>query len=50
MPLFAWDESLSVGYEPIDEQHKRLIALINKLHDAMIEGKGQEVLGELWPP
>ena len=47
MPRFAWNESLSVGYEPIDEQHKRLIALINQLHDAMIDDKGQEVLGEI---
>lgn len=42
---FGWKPEYSVGIEPIDTQHKRLIALINKLNEAMAAGRGREVLG-----
>jgi len=44
MPLIQWSEDLSVGVEKFDSQHKKLIALINELHDAMKAGKGHLVL------
>jgi hemerythrin len=44
MALISWSDSLSVGVLAFDNQHKRLIAIINKLHDAMKEGRGKEVL------
>ena len=47
MPLIAWNESISVQYDLIDEQHKTLFALINQLHDAMVQDKGQQVVGEV---
>lgn len=34
MAFLDWSESLSVGYRLLDTDHKRLIDLINKLHDA----------------
>lgn len=39
-----------VGITEFDEQHKKLIALINKLYDAMKEGDGKKVLKKniLW--
>ncbi len=40
--IVNWDESLSVGNDKIDAQHKWLICLINKLHDHM--GKDSEGL------
>ena len=36
MSLFDWDDSLSVGIEEIDEQHKRLLALLNDLNEALL--------------
>ncbi len=33
-----WKNNFSVGLPDIDEQHKRLIAIINKLHDTMKTG------------
>jgi len=44
MPLFPWSDDLSVKVTLIDDQHKKLIALINTLHDAMRAGEGKQVL------
>ncbi len=46
MAFFAWDEQYSVGDAGIDRDHKRLFDLVNKLHEAMTQGKGKEVLGK----
>jgi len=40
-----WSQSLSVSIAEIDEQHKKLIAMINDLGAGMKAGKGKEVLG-----
>ncbi len=48
MPYIEWNESLSVGLSSFDEQHKKLIAIINKLYDSMKEGKGKSILGDLF--
>lgn len=40
-----WDDKYSVAVEEFDDQHKRLFALINELHDAIKSGKKKEVLG-----
>ena len=45
MELMKWDESFSVNVKEIDEQHQKLVAMINALHAAMKEGKGNDVLG-----
>jgi len=47
MSIFTWSDDLSVGVQAFDNQHKRLIALINELHDAMAAGKGSTVLGSI---
>ena len=44
MPFLAWTENLSVGVFNLDAQHKRLIELVNQLHDAMVAGQGRTVL------
>ena len=41
MPIFKWDDSFSVGIKEFDGHHKKLMDLINQLHDAMAQGKGQ---------
>lgn len=45
MSLMQWDKSLSVGVGSLDAQHQKLIALVNKLHEAMRSGAGQKVVG-----
>ena len=44
MGAFAWTESHSVGVEAIDDQHKRLLALADGLFEAIMDGKGHDVL------
>ncbi|MDR3411651.1 MAG: bacteriohemerythrin [Formivibrio sp.] len=47
MAYFNWTNDLSVGNTQIDSDHKQLVDLVNKLHDAMKSGKGNTVLGEI---
>jgi hemerythrin len=44
MSLIKWKEEYSVKVAEIDEQHKKLIDIINQLADAMSVGKGRDVL------
>lgn len=48
MRFAEWTDSLSVGVEKIDAQHKKLLEVINDLHDAVKAGKGGDVLGALF--
>jgi hemerythrin len=45
MALMAWSDKLSVGVDSIDDQHKKLLSLLNQLHDGMMAGKGKDILG-----
>jgi hemerythrin len=47
MPLLTWNESYSVNVRELDTQHKKLIDLINDLHDGMKQGKGKEISGKV---
>ena len=44
MALMEWTDDLSVSVKEIDEQHKKLIGLINSLHAAMLAKQGKQVL------
>lgn len=44
MFVFPWLEKYSIGVEAFDEQHKKLVELLNQLASAMAEGKGKTVL------
>jgi hemerythrin len=48
MALLEWKDSFSVSIPKFDDQHKKLISLINDLHAAMGAGKGKEVLGKIF--
>lgn len=48
MPLFPWDDSYSVGVRVIDDQHRKLVSLLNDLHDAMRVGKARSILGRIF--
>ena len=44
MALFEWTNSLSVGINEIDGQHKGLLLIINELFEQMKLGKGKDSL------
>jgi hemerythrin-like metal-binding protein len=44
MKVFEWNELFMTGIAPIDEQHKRLIGLVNGLADSMRSGKSKEMI------
>ena len=45
--LINWNDSYSVGNTEMDEQHKKLIAIINKLFKSFKEGNAQEILQDI---
>lgn len=45
MALITWGPKLCVGFQQIDEQHKKLVQLINRLNDAMVAGHGRDAIG-----
>jgi hemerythrin len=45
MALIVWDQQLETGHGKIDEQHKSLVEILNRLHGAMKQGKGKAELG-----
>ncbi len=47
MALVAWNETYSVKVRQFDDQHRKLIDLVNKLHDAMKNGKGSQILSDV---
>jgi len=47
MALITWNEKYSVKIKQFDDQHKKLIDMVNELHDAMKVGKGKDVLEKI---
>ncbi len=45
--MISWTENLSVNIKEIDDQHKRFLELVNKLHTAVKAKKSREVEGEI---
>jgi hemerythrin len=47
MAVFAWSEKYSVNIREIDDQHKKLIGMVNQLHNAMRQGQGKQALDKV---
>lgn len=48
MPLIQWNDELSIGINSIDEQHKKIVNMINVLNDALQSGKADKVLAKIF--
>jgi len=44
MTLAYWHKEYSTGNSLIDYQHQRLFTIVNTLHDAMMQGRGKDVM------
>lgn len=47
MAYFVWAQDMVIDGGAIDEEHKKLVDLLNTLHDATSQGRGREVVGKL---
>ncbi len=47
MAFLIWDNQFSLNVKKIDEQHKHLFDLLNKLHDVVVEGAEQSLLAHI---
>lgn len=45
--LVRWQDSYSTNIPVIDEQHKKLVGLINELYSAFLQRAGREKYGEI---
>lgn len=45
MSLMQWSPLFSVKIKKFDDQHMKLVDMVNQLHDAMKAGQGNAVLG-----
>jgi len=48
MSDFKWDDGMSVGVEAIDNDHKNLLALVNKINNAINNGGTDVIIGEIF--
>jgi hemerythrin len=45
MAIFEWNDSLSIGIQEIDNQHKELIKKLNELAEYIQQKKGKDKIG-----
>lgn len=44
MSLFEWDNKYSVGNNTMDSHHQKLFDILNVIHDATKEGRGEQII------
>lgn len=47
MEFIEWDEHLSVGVKVFDQEHKELVALVNKLNQALKAGSAKKTMEDI---
>jgi len=47
MPLIPWSPDLEVGVDEIDHQHRILVTIVNRLYEAIGEGREESKVNEL---
>lgn len=47
MAYFEWADDLAIDHGPIDDDHRHLVDLVNRLHTATSEGRGVDVVGDI---
>jgi hemerythrin-like metal-binding protein len=44
MPLITWKDEMNVGVRELDDDHRRIIELLNQLYDGVLAGKSTKEL------
>jgi len=47
MSLMTLTEKMSVGVKQLDDDHKKLVDMLNRLYDAVSAGRGKDALGPI---
>jgi hemerythrin len=47
MAVMTWNDAMSVGVKVLDNDHKKLIGLLNELHEGILGGRRAEALGRV---
>ncbi|HMK59743.1 MAG TPA: bacteriohemerythrin [Dissulfurispiraceae bacterium] len=47
MALIDWSDNYSVNVKAMDDQHKKLVSIINELNDSMKTGKSKDVMEKI---
>jgi len=44
MPLITWKDEMNIGVRELDDEHRRIIELLNQLYDGVLAGKSTKDL------
>lgn len=47
MAYFEWADDMVIDHGPIDQDHRQLVDLVNALHTATTDGRGQEIVAKI---
>ena len=47
MAFISWNEEMNVGVAAVDDDHQKMVGLINQLYDGMQEGRDRESISVL---
>ncbi|NGZ07251.1 MAG: bacteriohemerythrin [Magnetococcales bacterium] len=47
IPFFVWTENLNTGMKDIDDDHKKLMHMINQIHKLLKESAGKDAIGKI---
>lgn len=47
MAFFEWKQDYSVGIHQLDQQHQKLVGMLNEIYEALNRGEGREALGSI---
>ena len=45
--LITWSDKLNTGVPSVDEQHKKLVSMVNRMNHALLTGKANETVGRV---
>ncbi|MEW8301763.1 MAG: hemerythrin domain-containing protein, partial [Candidatus Thiodiazotropha sp.] len=47
MPTVTWSDEFNINVKEIDEQHQKMLEIVNNLHTAVEENRENEILNDL---